>query len=298
VTGVNRVDLNDLLLKKKIDPQQVLVFRHRPPEPKFNKVLKRLASERPDFYNAYQQTQSSKVEKAMIGAAFIASFIGHESGKALFVGLYKIGPSRPLTFEEYWQVPAYIEMKKRYELKGWTEDEGRASVLWFDLVPTDFYASWKGRLIVEWPPPGIAWWRRAHKNVMPVLAIAEESLLDPSMPDWREIVLDWEELGVLSPSWKSQLAQWRAIYYIVDTSDGKGYVGSAYGSDNLLGRWLTYFASGHGGNSLLRERDQKHFRFSILQRLDPDAVATDVIQLENTWKKRLRTRSPDGLNDN
>jgi hypothetical protein len=72
------------------------------------------------------------------------------------------------------------------------------------------------------------------------------------MPDWREIELEWEELGVLSPRWKSKLTEWRGIYYIFDTSDGKGYVGSAYGVDNLLGRWLHYAASGHGGNSLVR----------------------------------------------
>ena len=43
---------NDLLLKKEIDPRQVLVLRHRPSEPKLNRVFPRLASERPDIFNA------------------------------------------------------------------------------------------------------------------------------------------------------------------------------------------------------------------------------------------------------
>jgi len=97
---------------------------------------------------------------------------------------------------------------------------------------------------------------------------------------------------------KADLSQWRGIYYIFDETDGKGYVGSAYGADNLLGRWRNYAATGHGGNSLLRRRDPRRFRFSILQRVSPDMDADDVIQLEGKWKERLHTRAPQGLNDN
>lgn len=82
-------------------------------------------------------------------------------------------------------------------------------------------------------------------------------------------------------------------------------MGSAYSESNsdhpdgnLLGRWLGYAASGHGGNAMLRERDPHNFQFSILQRVSPDMDATDVIQLEKTWKDRLHTRAPRGLNDN
>jgi len=295
------MEFNDLLRNNNIDPGRVIVFRHRPPEPKLYRALPRLAAERPEVFNAYQQTHGARVEKAMTGADYVASFIGHEPGKALFVGLYSIGPSTPLTLSEYWQVPAYVEMKEKYEVSGFSDEEvaeGRSTVLWFDLALMDFYASWKGRLIVGWPPPGIAWWRRAHQNTLPVLAIREESALDPAMPNWREIVLGWEELGMLSPSWESRLSEWRAIYYIRDASDGKGYVGSAYGAENLLGRWRGYAASGHGGNIRLKNRDSSNFEFSILQRLGPDDDVEHVVGIEGTWKTRLHTRWPDGLNDN
>ena len=80
-----------------------------------------------------------------MGAAYVATFIGREPGKAVFVGLYSIGASKPLTFEEYWQVPANIEMRA-FGMKGFRgEEEGRATVLWFDLELKDFYASWKGK---------------------------------------------------------------------------------------------------------------------------------------------------------
>jgi hypothetical protein len=110
--------------------------------------------------------------------------------------------------------------------------------------------------------------------------------------------LSWEELADLPKSWEDAIRQWRAIYYIFDTSMQKGYVGSAGGVDNLLGRWRNYASSGHGGNVLLRNRDPMNFRFTILQRVSPDMDNDDVIRLENTLKLRLHARAPFGLNDN
>jgi hypothetical protein len=291
--------LNDLLISNGIDPRRVLVLRHRPHERELNKVLPWLAAEKPKVFNAYQQTQTEKLEKvmnAMTGSGYVASFIGREAGRALFVGLYSIGASKPLTVEQFWRVPAYLELKA-FGMKGFT-GEKRSTVLWFDLVPTDFYSSWKGKLIVSWPGLERSWWRRAHRNEIPVVAVLEESLLDAAMPEWDEISLTWEELGVLPTRWKSALSQWRGIYLIFDTSDGKGYVGSAYGESNLLGRWRTYAARGHGGNRLLRKRDPRSFRFTILQRVSPDMDPANVIRLESSWKQRLHTRQPYGLNDN
>jgi hypothetical protein len=295
------MNLGDLLARESIDPRSVIVMRHRPAEPELNKVLRWLATDKPEVFNAYQQTQGPKLEKVMSalqGVGFVASFIGHEPGKAIYVGLYRLGvSSKPLTLSEYWQVPAYIEMKA-FGMRGFTPDRGRASLLWFDLCLTDFYAHWKGKLIVGWPPPERSWWRRAHRNDFPVLAVLDDSALVTRMPEWNEISLSWEELGVLPARWRAAIEQWRGIYYIFDASDGKGYVGSAYGAENLLGRWLNYSATGHGGNRLLRERDPRNFRFSILQRLSPDLDAASVIGLEATWKERLHTRAPLGLNEN
>jgi hypothetical protein len=131
-----------------------------------------------------------------------------------------------------------------------------------------------------------------------VLAILDGNALATEMPNWKDIVLTWEQLAVLPTNWKDKLSEWRAIYYIFDSSDRKGYVGSAYGEANLFGRWIGYAARGHGGNKLLRERDPKHFRFSILQRVSPDMDPTEILRLESTWKERLHTRQPYGLNEN
>lgn len=290
------MELNELLQSKGIEPREVLVMRHRPHEPDLNKVLPLLAADKPDLFNAYQQTQSEKVEKAMLGAAYIASFIGLKPGKAHYVGLYKIGASKPLTHAQFWQVPAYIELKA-LGAKGYT-DLKRPSCLWFDLELIDFYSEWKGKLIVDWPPPERSWWRRAHRNTMSVHAILEDSALDPAMKRWDELDFTWSQLKILPKRWQAKLADWRGIYYIFDTSIGKGYVGSAYGSENLLGRWRNYAASGHGGNRLLKQRDPQHFRFTVLEIVAHNLERAEVIPLENSWKERLHSRYPHGLNDN
>lgn len=289
------MNLTGLLTEKGVDPRDVLVLRHRPPEPRLYDVLPWLAAEKPDVFNAYQQTHGEQLERAMSGAKYVASFLGREPGRALFVGLYRIGKSHPLSLEEYWEVPAYAEMRE-FGMRGFP-DSGRQAVLRFELDLVDFYEHWKGKLIIGWPP-GKAWWRRAHRNDFPLLAVLEESALVPPMPDWQTIDLTWEQLGVLPTRWREALCQWRGIYFIFDTKAGKGYVGAAYGDANILGRWREYAQTGHGGNRLLKDRDPKGFRFSILQRVSPDMAFDDVVRLEASWKGRLHTRKPFGLNDN
>ncbi|HSS18721.1 MAG TPA: GIY-YIG nuclease family protein [Pyrinomonadaceae bacterium] len=294
------MNLNDLLLGKDIDPSRVLVFRHRPNEPELNRVLPWLAVEKPQLFNAYQQTQGKRVEQAMQAMTengYLASFIGHQPGMALFVGLFAIGKSRPLSREEFWRVPAYIELKP-LGMRGFADENPKGSVLWFDLELTDFYAHWKGKLIVGWPPPERSWWRRAHRNEIPVLAVLEDSAFDPANDAWDDMEFTWDQLRILPKRLRSRLSEWRGVYFIFDVKDGKGYVGSAYGESNLLGRWLSYAARGDGGNKLLRQRDPRNFRFTILERVSPDMRPAEVIRLENSWKRRLHTNTPDGLNNN
>src|SRR5262249_23818234 len=87
-------------------------MRHRPREAALRKVLPWLAAERPDLFNAYQQTQDERVEKAVLAAKYLASFIGHESRKGVFVGLYSVGKTTPLTEAQFLAVPAYKELRR------------------------------------------------------------------------------------------------------------------------------------------------------------------------------------------
>lgn len=167
----------------------------------------------------------------------------------------------------------------------------------FDLRFTASLAELKGRLILERPPGGRGYTRWAGRHSFPVAAILEESALASGMPAWDEIVLDWGQLAVLPTSWSVRLAEWRGIYLITDMSDAAQYVGAAYGTDNLLGRWRSYAATGDGGNRDLRGHNPANFRFSILQRVSSDMDAEDVVAEEGSWKTRLLTREL-GLNAN
>jgi hypothetical protein len=286
--------LNDLLTGEGIDPHGVLVLRHSPSEPELKKVLLWLAAEKPDVFNAYQQTQRRRVETDMANARtkYVASFIGDQFPKSVFVGLYRNEGNRPLTPED-GSTPASLC------LKAWgLEGDTSSSTRWFELAPTDFYKPWKGRLVVSWPGAAKRWWRWADQPPpIPVVALREDSALGGCTPELEEIDLTCDQLRFLPKPWEAALSQWRGVYFIFDKSDGKGYVGSASGPGNVLRRWQEH-CSGRGGARLLIPRDPKNFRFTILQRLTPDMKHGDINRVEATWKKRLHTRAPHGLNDN
>lgn len=291
------MNFNDLLEKQGIDPAGVLVLRHRPNETNLRKLLPWLAAERPATFNAYQQGQGARVEKAMQGAQYVASFIGHEPKKALFVGLYKVAGFVPVRKSVFLDKPKIKELMS-LGMKGAADGDLREAILWFDLELLDFYKDWKGKLIVNWPGKELSWWRRANKNQISIDSIFENSQLVEELVNWDKVNLSWDDLRVLPSSWKSALKEWRGIYLIFDTNGGKSYVGSACGDHNILGRWENYAVKSDGGNQLLRGRNPSGFLYTILQRVSPDMDASEIVKLESSWKDRLHSRFPNGLNKN
>jgi hypothetical protein len=210
------------------------------------------------------------------------------------VGIYAVHGFRQITQKHFWTIPE-IQGLKALGISG---PRPGHNPLWFDLEPVPELAGLCGRLVVAWPGSERAWTRWADRNSFSIHAIHEESVFSREMSAWDELLLTWQELKVLPRSWREKLAQWRGIYYIRDSASGKGYVGSACGTENIWGRWSNYAASGHGGNRLLRDVNPENLSFSILQRVSPDLPKDDVIGIENSWKQRLQTRAPQGLNDN
>lgn len=107
--------------------------------------------------------------------------------------------------------------------------------------------------------------------------------------------------------WMAALKDMKGVYLITDISNGKKYVGSAYGGEGLWSRWGCYIETGHGGNDelvkLIRRRSldyaRKNFSFSVLEAM-AQGTADDVVQGREThWKKVLLTRDRDhGYNRN
>lgn len=294
------MNFNDFLRKNAIDPVDVYLLRHSPKETKLKKALPWLAAERHDLFNAYQQTQTPVVEKALAKVRYVASFIGVGADQALFAGLYAVRPEKNLSYDMYWRIPAYKTLKNLYDLQGFQpRDKGTDRCIWFDMTRQDLLSDWIGRMVITWPGGTRSWARPAKNNEnMHVFCIHQDSQLVQAMPAWNELVLSWADLSNLPQSWKQKLMEWRGVYFIQDQSDGRSYVGSAYGRDNIWGRWENYARSGHGNNTGLKGRNPEHFLFSILERVSPDLSKDDTLSIENKWKERLHTRGPWGLNNN
>jgi hypothetical protein len=288
------LDFRTLLELVQIDPAEVVNVRHVPVEAPMKRVLPWLVVERPELFLAYQQIQWRTLEKAMTRARYIASFIGQAPTAASFAGLYRIGSWQTLDHHGYRSFPGNGELET-LGMMGRTPD--MPDCLAFELERLDHYADWIGRLVITWPKPYQQWWRWAARGNFPVIAISSENLFTRDMPDWKELILSWAELQSLPSAWRTTLAQWRGIYFIYDSVRGAGYVGSAYGQDNILGRWRNYAQTGHGGNRELRNSNPNDLRFSILQRTSPDLEAQELVKLESSWKERLHTREY-GLNRN
>jgi len=286
--------LNTLLDSAGLTPADTLVARHTPKERALRRVMPWMVAERADLFAVFQALQAESFEKAMTRAKFMASFLENGPKSAIFAGLYRIDGHRRVNHEEYWAIAENQELR---ELGMEGMEAGSRDPLLFDLSLMEPMSDWIGKLCIGWPGLERSWWRWADRNVMPVTAIHAESAFARGMPAWEDLVLSWSELQLLPATWRARLAEWRGIYFIFDVARGQGYVGSAYGQDNILGRWRSYAATGHGGNVKLRDSDPADLRFSILQRTSPDTLGEEVVALESAWKARLHTRS-HGLNVN
>jgi len=288
------LDLNSLLLGAGVDPAKSIVVRHKPAEPALKLVMPWIIAERPDLFRAYQQFQWVRLEGALTKATTLVAFWGDRPKRALFAGVWDVVGAKAVTPEVYWSLPENRELQA-LGMHGLSADQ--QAPLMFDLVDSSALQEWKGKLVIEWPGLERSWWRWASRNSFPVAAITEESQFTRAMKPWNETVLSWDQLQILPRDWQAAMSQWRGVYFIYDLARERGYVGSASGAENILGRWKSYAASGHGGNVQLRASDPKNLRFSVLQLTAPNTDPAEVVRLESTWKDRLHTRE-HGLNEN
>lgn len=74
-------------------------------------------------------------------------------------------------------------------------------------------------------------------------------------------------------------------------------MGSAYGSNGFMQRWLEYASTGHGDNVKLKSRNPSDYQVSILEVASSSASDADITALETRWKQKLQSREM-GLNSN
>lgn len=276
-----------------LEPEEVAVCLHRAGSEQMNRAIARLAETAPDLFNTYQSTHSANAEATLKRRRVLASFLMRGRGELVFAGLFGVQGWTNVASEVLDADPVQQELQSR--TGNWTFVSGRQTErALFDLLPLDLLREFVGRLVVA-DPGARAHMRLAETTVLRIVEVTPVPRLSPTMPHWNQLVLKADELSDLPADWALRLSEWRGVYLIVDAADGARYVGSAYGVENLYGRWRAHVAGEIGITAQLALRQTGGFRFSILERVSPDLPVDAVTAIEQSWMIRLQTRE-FGLN--
>ncbi|MHA8059099.1 GIY-YIG nuclease family protein [Aquirufa nivalisilvae] len=180
----------------------------------------------------------------------------------------------------------------------------------FDDVGYEFetlleYEKYFGRLIVKFENKVQAMIRLAETVIedIEVIQILPNTFDNDIFPGYDKVNITWEEMKrvIEKDTWKTALQNQKGIYLLTDRSNGKKYVGSAYGEHMIIGRWRSYIKSGHGGNVRLKalgfDHIRKYFNYSILDIYKSSTNDQIIIEKENWWKDVLQSRK-FGYNEN
>ncbi|SIS04242.1 hypothetical protein SAMN05878482_11081 [Peribacillus simplex] len=158
------------------------------------------------------------------------------------------------------------------------------------------------RVVIKWDGVGSGWCIKFDTYNNEVVQVLPKGYVR-DFPGYLEINLSFRELQgiVKDPNanaiWHKILSSVGAVYLIVDTKDGKQYVGSASGKEGLLGRWKEYAINGHGNNIKLKELidagpQRIHtFKYTILQTLPKTLTKEEVLREEIKFKEKLGSRA-------
>lgn len=182
----------------------------------------------------------------------------------------------------------------------------------YELEELAEYSNLVGRLKIRMPAParGRAFYLENHFPEMFVHEILPEPYSGAEFPGFENIVISFHELkGIVQAQksdWKAALGGVKGIYCIHDRSNGKKYIGSAYGGEGIWSRWTSYALSGHGGNVHLRKLVEEHslayavehFQFSLLEYRPATTDDAVIIGREQHWKRLMLSRGDYGYNGN
>lgn len=250
---------------------RVKVVRHKDNRREYREII----NDR-DKLIEYQKSQAKEV---FSNTDYIISFIGQESTKSLFFGVFKI-----------------IGVEKR------------ETDFYYDIQELNILSEFVERIVIDWGLGALAWAQDYHKNSKEIIEILPKGFLG-NFPGLTNFVLDFEELTRLisnpdaNKDWKNHLSAINGIYLILDKSTGYQYIGSANGKGGIWHRWTEYIKTKTGGNKHLVDlccndnQYHKNFQFTVLQSLPSNITQKEILEIENLYKKKFGTRFY-GLNAN
>lgn len=191
--------------------------------------------------------------------------------------------------------------------------------------PLSEYDGFLGRLIIE-VEKGNAFARYVFNlsryiGQCKVIQILQAEYGTTPFPGFGSSSFDFSTLkrNIDYDEWKYPLSSVNGVYMIFDSSNGKKYIGSAYGSQGIYGRWKAYLENGfdeseeesgiYYPNKQLKQivnhpekgmdYIRNNFIYTIIEVLPFNTDKDQVIQREQYWKKVMHTiNSPFGYNSN
>lgn len=167
------------------------------------------------------------------------------------------------------------------------------------------YKGYYGRVIVKFHKKTQSQGYKAKTIIdkLEVLEVLPTTFDGDVFKGYEQVCLSFTQLEVVikrrKKDWVAALENQKGVYLVTDKSNGKMYVGSAYGSNGmLLDRWENYISNGHGNNAELIEviklngieYAKQNFQFSILENYNSRIDSRVIIERESWWKKVLLTR--------
>ena len=179
-----------------------------------------------------------------------------------------------------------------------TKDLNKLDDVGYEYETLSEYEKYFGRLIVKFKNKSQMMIRLANSvmNDCEVVQILPDTFDNDIFPGYDNVNVSWDELFrvITKEGWKTALQNQKGVYLITDVSNGKMYVGSAYGENMILGRWQSYLKTGNGGNIELKkisfDHIKKYFRYSILDIFKSTVDDRLIIARESWWKSVLQTR--------
>jgi hypothetical protein len=243
------------------------------------------------WFHLYQSCQKNDVFGK---CSLIIVFTSDGGTRSRFLGVYRVLDARKRTPDDIPPDCPYQE---------WAEKDG----YFYELQREPQYSPIEGRVVIDWGTGALAW--HQHIRNKEIIEIDAPGRFLSPFTDYLGFSNTFFELQrmISEPNahrdWHSSLTSVSGIYLIVDENNGGQYVGSAYGTEGIWGRWSTYAATGHGGNKCLQKlMDSSNaypscFRFSILQVLPKSMNSKEIIRWETIYKRKLGSRVT-GLNAN
>jgi len=168
----------------------------------------------------------------------------------------------------------------------------------YEYEDLEEYDRYLGRLIVRFKNKVQAMVRRAESVIheCELSQILPDTFDNDIFPGYDRINISWTELKrvIKKDNWITALQNQKGVYLITDSSNGKQYVGSAYGENMILGRWKSYVKTGHGGNKELKALSIDHirhnFRYTVLDIYKSSIDDRIILERESWWKEVLLSR--------